>query len=74
MKSRRLSRRLHPAAHHGTPLGEFWLKRAGADVKDDRGQMRHSRATATLDIYQHFVPETIWEFHPSSRRPVRTSS
>jgi hypothetical protein len=31
---------------------------AGADVKDAQGQMRHSRATTTLDIYQQFVPES----------------
>jgi integrase len=35
-----------------------WLKMAGADVKDAQGQMRHSRATTTLDIYQQFVPES----------------
>jgi integrase len=34
-----------------------WLKMAGADVKDAQGQMRHSRASTTLDIYQQFVPE-----------------
>jgi len=34
-----------------------WLKLAGADVKDVQGQLRHSRANATLDIYQQFVPE-----------------
>ena len=33
-----------------------WLKLAGADVKDAQGQMRHSRAGTTLDIYQQFVP------------------
>ena len=33
-----------------------WLKLAGADVKDAQGQMRHSRASTTLDIYQQFVP------------------
>jgi integrase len=33
-----------------------WLKMAGADVKDAQGQMRHSRASTTLDIYQQFVP------------------
>jgi integrase len=32
-----------------------WLKLAGADVKDAQGQMRHSRASTTLDIYQQFV-------------------
>lgn len=35
-----------------------WLKLAGADVKDAQAQMRHSRASATLDIYQQFVPES----------------
>jgi len=35
-----------------------WLKLAGADVKDAQGQMRHSRANTTLDIYQEFVPES----------------
>lgn len=33
-----------------------WLKLAGADVKDAQAQMRHSRASTTLDIYQQFVP------------------
>jgi hypothetical protein len=31
---------------------------AGADVEDAQGQMRHSRASTTLDIYQQFVPES----------------
>jgi integrase len=35
-----------------------WLKMAGADVKDAQGQMRHSRASTTLDIYQQFVVES----------------
>jgi hypothetical protein len=35
-----------------------WLKIADADVKDPQAQMRHSRATTTLDIYQQFVPES----------------
>jgi integrase len=35
-----------------------WLKLAGADVKDAQAQMRHSRATTTLEIYQQFVPES----------------
>jgi integrase len=30
----------------------------GADVKDAQAQMRHSRASTTLDIYQQFVPES----------------
>jgi integrase len=34
------------------------LKMAGADVKDAQAQMRHSRASTTLDIYQQFVPES----------------
>jgi integrase len=33
-----------------------WLKLAGADVKDAQAQMRHSRVTTTLEIYQQFVP------------------
>ena len=35
-----------------------WLKMVGADVKDAQAQMRHSRATTTLEIYQQFVPES----------------
>lgn len=35
-----------------------WLKLAGADVKDAQGQMRHSRASTTMDVYQQFVPES----------------
>src|ERR1017187_5512089 len=35
-----------------------WLKLAGADVKDAQAQMRHSRSSTTLDIYQQFVPES----------------
>jgi integrase len=31
---------------------------AGADVNDAQAQMRHSRASTTLDIYQQFVPES----------------
>jgi integrase len=38
---------------HGT-----WLKLVGADVKDAQAQMRHSRASTTIDYYQHFVPES----------------
>lgn len=34
-----------------------WLKMAGADVKDAQAQLRHSRASTTLDFYQQFVPE-----------------
>ena len=35
-----------------------WLKMLGADVKDAQAQMRHSRASTTLDYYQQFVPES----------------
>ena len=35
-----------------------WLKMAGADVKDAQAQMRHSRSSTTLDIYQQFVPKS----------------
>jgi integrase len=35
-----------------------WLKLAGADIKDAQAQMRHSRATTTLEIYQQFIPES----------------
>jgi integrase len=35
-----------------------WLKLAGADIKDAQAQMRHSRASTTLDVYQQFVPES----------------
>jgi hypothetical protein len=31
---------------------------AGADIKDAQAQMRHSRVTTTLEIYQQFVPES----------------
>lgn len=35
-----------------------WLKLAGADIKDAQAQMRHSRPTTTLEIYQQFTPES----------------
>jgi integrase len=35
-----------------------WLKFAGADPKDAQAQLRHSRVTTTLDIYQQFIPES----------------
>lgn len=35
-----------------------WLIMAGASVKDTQGQMRHSTARPTMDIYAQFVPET----------------
>jgi integrase len=63
-----LSRFIKPAARKlGLPWVNWrclrtshavWLKLAGADVKDAQGQMRHSRASTTLDIYQQFVPES----------------
>lgn len=63
-----LTRFLKPAARRiGLPFVNWWclrtshatwLKMAGADVKDAQAQMRHSRASTTLDIYQQFVPES----------------
>ena len=63
-----LTRYLKPAGHKlGMPWLNWrclrtshatWLKLAGADVKDAQAQMRHSRASTTLDIYQQFVPES----------------
>jgi integrase len=63
-----LSRFIKPAARKlGLPWVNWrclrtshatWLKMAGADVKDAQAQMRHSRASTTLDIYQQFVPES----------------
>jgi integrase len=35
-----------------------WLKMAGADVKDAQAQMRHSKASTTLNVYQQFIPES----------------
>jgi integrase len=35
-----------------------WLKLAGADPKDAQAQLRHSRVTTTLEIYQQFIPES----------------
>jgi len=63
-----LTRHIKPAARAlGIPFVNWqvlrrsyatWLKMAGADVKDAQAQMRHSRASTTLDIYQQFVPES----------------
>ena len=63
-----LSRFIKPAARIiGLPFVNWrclrtshatWLKMAGADVKDAQAQLRHSRASTTLDIYQQFVPES----------------
>jgi len=62
-----LSRFLKPAGRKcGLPFVNWrclrtshatWLKLAGADVKDAQAQMRHSRASTTLDLYQQFVAE-----------------
>ena len=62
-----LSRFLKPAGRqYGLPFVNWrclrtshatWLKLAGADVKDAQAQMRHSRASTTLDLYQQFVTE-----------------
>jgi len=62
-----LSRFLKPAGRQcGLPFVNWrclrtshatWLKLAGADVKDAQAQMRHSRASTTLDLYQQFVTE-----------------
>jgi integrase len=63
-----LSRFLKPAGREiGMPFVNWqvlrrsyatWLKMAGADVKDAQAQMRHSRVTTTLEIYQQFIPES----------------
>lgn len=63
-----LSRFIKPAARRlGLPRVNWrclrtshatWLKLTGADVKDAQAQMRHSRASTILDIYQQFVPES----------------
>ena len=34
-----------------------WPNMAGADGKDAQAQMRPSRSSTTLDIYQQFIPE-----------------
>lgn len=33
-----------------------WMVQSGGDVKSVQGQMRHTRATTTLDIYSQIVP------------------
>ena len=35
-----------------------WLRMAGADIKDAQAQMRHSRASTTLDVYMQFTPDS----------------
>lgn len=35
-----------------------WLKMVGADIKDAQAQLRHARASTTLDIYQQSIPES----------------
>jgi integrase len=53
-----------------------WLKLAGADVKDAQAQMRHSRASTTMDIYQQFVPQSqraaVDKLHKLSRSSTRS--
>lgn len=44
-----------------------WMIEAGANVKDVQGQMRHSRAQTTLDLYAQFVPA-------SQRRAIEQTS
>jgi len=44
------------AISHSAPA--TWLKMVGADVKDAQAQLRHSRASTTLDIYQQFFSES----------------
>ena len=36
---------------------EMLIRHIPADVKDAQAQMRHSRASTTLDLYQQFVAE-----------------
>jgi len=33
-----------------------WMVESGGDVKSVQGQMRHTRASTTLDIYSQIVP------------------
>jgi len=35
-----------------------WMIEAGANPKDVQGQMRHARASTTMDIYCQFVPDS----------------
>src|SRR4051794_11223083 len=35
-----------------------WLNMAGGTIKDCQAQMRHSRASTTMDVYMQFVPES----------------
>jgi len=50
--------RLEKSANLSRDLAEDgWRCCASAAVKDAQAQMRHSRSSTPLDIYQHFVPE-----------------
>ena len=61
-----LKRHIQPAAKKlGLPFVNWrclrtshatWLVQAGADVKSVQGQMRHSRASTTMEIYAQIVP------------------
>jgi len=64
-----LSRHIKPAAETlGIPwvnwlvlrrsFGTWLVKYVKADIKDAQAQMRHSRASTTLDWYAQFVPES----------------
>jgi integrase len=33
-----------------------WMVQSGGDVKSVQGQMRHTRASTTLDIYSQMIP------------------
>ncbi|HEV7674334.1 MAG TPA: site-specific integrase [Candidatus Angelobacter sp.] len=62
-----LSRHIKPAARKlGIPFVNWrcfrtsfatWMKRAGIPVRDAQGQMRHARASTTIDIYQQTSDE-----------------
>ena len=51
----------HPTSGSGRCLRTShatWLKMSGTDVEDAQAQLRHSRGSTTLEIYQQFVPES----------------
>ena len=48
-----------------------WLNMAGADVKDAQAQMRHSRSSTTLDIYQQFIPESQQRAVAKTQQPMK---
>jgi integrase len=61
-----------------------WMVEAGSSVKDAQAQLRHSRASTTLDIYAQVVPESqrravektaaMVEARIAAARAARTSS